>query len=114
MSTADLPEQIQSVELDWFAEGDVVTVTPRNQGRFEIQKDRAIEILQKAKQADQFELQFKLLLKQLAEWISVRQDKIANAFLTLQDGTLAFVVVREAAQYNEDFQDDIAEIDIAC
>ncbi len=107
-----LPEAIKSVELDWYAEGDTVHVTPRNQKRFEIQKDRAIEILQREKDAELFQQQFALLLERLAEWIQGRETKIANAIVTLQDDRLTFVVVRSEAPYDEQFQDDLADLDV--
>lgn len=109
MST-DLIDSIKTIELDWFEDNDVVRVTPRNQQRFEIQKDRAIEILQLASQAESFGRQFSLLLNHLAEWISERQEFIEAAILTLQDANLAFVVVRNSARYDEKFEDDMADL----
>ena len=88
-------------------------VTPRNQQRFDIQKNRAIEILQRAKEPDRFQQQFNLLLNRLAEWLVDRQTKISQAIVTLQDGTLVFVVVRKAAKYDEQFEDELAEMDFA-
>lgn len=111
MITSVLVGSVNEVELDWYADGDVVRVIPRNQRRFEVQKDRAIEVLQRAGEADRFNQQFALLLDRLAAWVCDRQEKIANAILTLQDGALSFVVVRTEAKYDEGFQDDLAEID---
>lgn len=110
--TADNANAIKTVELDWFADNDVVSVTPRSQIRFNIQKDRAIEILQREKDAAQFGQQFSLLLERLAKWVSYREPKIERAILTLQDNALAFVVVRTAVEYDEDFQDELADLDI--
>ena len=100
------------VELDWYADNDIVHVIPRNQKRFDIQKDRAIQILQRESNKDQFHQQFSLLLDRLAEWIRVHQDKIAHAILTLHEGSLAFVVVHKTARYDEHFQDDLADLDV--
>jgi len=109
--TAELAASIRVVELDWFAENEYVRVTPRDQDRFEVQKDRAIDILRLAKQAEQFDLQFTLLLRRLGEWINERQSKIDQAFLTYQDDNLAFVVVRADVRYDEDFEDELSELD---
>lgn len=106
-----LPETIKPVELDWHAENDVIHVIPRNQKRFEIQKDRAIEILQRAKDAERFHQQFSLLLDRLAEWVRGHESEIAQAIITLQDDRLTFVVVRNKALYDEQFQDDLADVD---
>ena len=78
-------------------------VTPRDQMRFDIQKDRAIKILQIADKAGK---QFEFLVDRLVRWISRNESAIAGAYLTLQDGTLAFVVVRKDARYDESFQDE--------
>ncbi len=110
MSTAFPSEQIQGVEIDWFAEGDTVTVTPRDKMRFDIQKDRAIQILQIA---DKTGKQLEFLVNRLAQWIQTRESEIASAYLTIQDGTLVFVVVREKVAYDEDFQDHLAELDFS-
>jgi hypothetical protein len=112
MTTLEAQDEIKVVELDWFADNDSVRVTPRNQQRFDIQKDKAIEILQRDKERDLFVQQFQLLLHRLGEWIRARKDKIAKAILTLQDNALAFVVVRNDAKYDEQFQDDLADVDI--
>jgi hypothetical protein len=105
---------IQCVELDWYAvgDGDVVGVTPRNQTRFEIQMDRAIQILQLANEAERFNKQFKLLLQKIAAWIKPRSAKIEAAYMTLQDGTLAFIIVRHESRYDEVLQDDLADLDV--
>lgn len=113
MSTisSTLPEAVSQVELDWYADGDVVRVVPRHQKRFKIQRDRALEILHRVKDADQFNQQFAMLLNKLAQWISARSDIISHAIVTLQDGMLAFVVIRKDAKYDERFQDDLADLD---
>ena len=102
---------IKCVELDWYADGEVVSVTPRDQQRFEIQKDRAIEILQRAKDGDAFQQQFLLLLQRLAAWMKVHSSKVARSILTLQDDRLAFMVVRNAVRYDELFEDELADLD---
>src|SRR6185312_8519795 len=111
MSTADLPELVNCVELDWFDETEIVQVQPRHKPRFEVQKDTAIQILQAAKEADRFQKQFQLLLNSLALWANHRQPSVARAILTLQDGTLAFIVVQQSGKYDEELQDDLAELD---
>lgn len=99
------------IELDWYDGEELVRVTPRNQERFQVQKDRAIEILQLVKDADRFDNQFALLLKTLAQWIRQHEEKIDRAIVTLQDATLAFIVVQRAAKYDEAIVDALAELD---
>lgn len=64
--TIGLPPTANYVELDWYDASEVVQVRPRDRQRFELQKDRAIEVLQAAKEADRFQKQFELLLNKLA------------------------------------------------
>jgi hypothetical protein len=113
MSDIETIDTVNQVELDWYDESDEVRVTPRDQVRFNIQKDRAIDILQQANKSDLVREQFTLLLSRLAEWLRGRQGKISNAILTLQENSLAFVVVRRQAKYDEQFQDELADLDFA-
>jgi hypothetical protein len=64
----ELPQAANYVELDWYDENEVVEVRPRDKQRFEVQKDRAIEILRVAKEGDRFQTQFQFLLNTLAAW----------------------------------------------
>jgi len=97
-------------QLDWSKKDGTVTVTPRNQDRFLIQMRKAIEILQRANEQEQFERQFNLLLKVLAEWISGRDD-LGDCYVTLGDGALAFIVVRKQVEYDGDFEDELSSLD---
>ncbi len=108
-----LPDSMNQVELDWYADDKLVRAVPRDQARFDIQKDRAIGILRRVKEADLWGRQFNFLLSRLADWLRSRQDRISSAILTLQENSLAFIVVRRQAKYDEQFQDDLAELDFA-
>ena len=55
-------DTLNPIEIDWFAKGDTVRVTPRNAQRFEIQKDKVIQILQREKESERFRKQFSHLL----------------------------------------------------
>ena len=112
MYSLELPDSINRVELDWYSDNDYVEVTPRNQKRFNIQKDLAIEVLQKAKESERFDKQFALLLERLAQWINDQSDKIAHGIITLQDGSLAFVAIQHSGKYDEQFQDALADVDL--
>lgn len=101
-----------AVELNWYTEDDTVKVTPRDFRRFEIQKHRAIEILQLASQEEAFNKQFPLLLDTLARWIEQYQAKIQQAVLTLQDGALTFVVVRLESRFDEPFEEALAQLEL--
>lgn len=101
------------VELDWYDKSEVVKVNPRDQQRFEIQKDRAIDILRAGKNAEQFQKQLMLLAKTIVHWVIPLQDKLSKAIVTLQDGALALVVVQSSEKYDEPLQDSLLELDFA-
>jgi hypothetical protein len=101
------------VEIDWYDESDEIVVTPKNQLRFTIQKDRAIEALRIVKDAERFTLQFDLLLGKLGRWVKERTRDIQTAIITLQDNSLMFIVVQAENRYDEQLQDDLAELDFA-
>ncbi len=107
-------ELIRTVELDWFAcdQDDKVVVTPRDQQRFEIQMDVAIRILQMANEESLFQKQLRLLLTHLGSWINRHRSAIRNAYLTLHDSALAFVVVRTRPSYDAEFEDALSDVDL--
>jgi hypothetical protein len=108
-----MPAQISTkyVRLNWEDKGGVVVVTPRDENRFAIQLSKAIDALQRADQETQFREQFNLLLSVLGEWIKSHDD-VGQAYLTLRNGSLAFVVVQKAKEYNAGLQDALAELDL--
>ena len=104
----ETPAQEAIVELDWFDEGEVVRVCPRDQRRFQIHKDRAIRILQLANDG---ESQLKLLMDQVGEWVHENAAKLQGAFLTLRDERFYFVAVSQAAECDDDLEDSISDLD---
>ena len=108
---AELAETVRAIQLDWTVEDGVVTVTPRDEDRFTIRLRTAIEILHRADKELQFQGQFTLLLKQLAGWLRDRAD-LRDAYVTVRDGSLAFVVVRKSCEYEAKFEDELSELDV--
>ena len=99
------------VQLDWSNDNGQITVTPRDEDRFTIKMRRAIEVLQRAEKGDLFNTQFQLLMSILASWTSQRQD-VERSYITIRDGRLAFVVVRNESAYCEEFEDELSDLDI--
>ena len=113
MSTTQAFPLANLVEIDWFDDNDGIVVMPRDKKRFTIQKDRAIDALRLAKDAERFGWQFELLLERLARWVKGHAQAIREAIVTLQDNSLVFVVVQLQTAYDEAFQDDLAELDLS-
>ncbi len=96
------------VEIDWFAAGDKVQVCPRSKVRFEVHKDRAIQILQLATTA---ESQLNLLMQRLGEWLNLHTDKVREGYLTLRDARFAFLVVTRDPGLDDDLEDSLSDLD---
>lgn len=60
-----------------------------------------------------FNDQFEMLLQYLGDWIQQHSNVIRDACLTVRDSGLLFVVVTREPEYNEKFEDELSELDIA-
>lgn len=96
------------IELDWYEADDVVKVTPRNLRRFQIQKDRAINLLSKAAGAS---LQLDFLLDKLGCWCKKNSQKLSRAFLTIRDERFAFIAISISTACDDDLEDSVSELD---
>ena len=98
-----------AVEIDWFADNEIIRVTRRNQKRFEIHKDRAISILKLASDGDK---QLALLIDQVSEWTREHSDAVLMSFLTLRDDRFAFLAISRTAKCNDDLEDAASDLDL--
>ena len=98
-----------AVEIDWYADNETIRVTPRNQKRFEIHKDRAISILKLASEGDK---QLALLIDQVSEWTREHSTAVLMSFLTLRDDRFAFLVISRTAKCNDDLEDAASDLDL--
>ena len=102
------PTQIE-INLDWYDGKEIVRVTPRNLQAFEIEKDRAIRLLESGQAARK---EFDLLISCLGTWLLQERDRISSAYLTRQDRSLMFVVVTRAVEWDEELVDRAARLDL--
>lgn len=101
-----------AVQLN-YADGDLqVCVTPKNQDRFAIKIELAIEFLKEGIVRERFPKQLNLLMNQLSSWIISRDKEISRAYLTMRDESLCFLVERRVATYDESFEDALSDLDI--
>ena len=115
-NTSDItrgPEhQAVVVQLDWNDQSGRVTVTPKDQDRYTLKVQQAIELLNLGHQHQLFQSAFQVLVNRLGEWLS-QQSGIREAFLTLRDGGFLFVVVRKDSRLDDDFEDSLTDLDVA-
>ena len=108
----ELEAALQPIEIDWYEEQEVVGVTPRDQQRFEVQKDNAINALRLARQADQAAKQLQLLLNTIAEWAQGFQGRWNSLILTVQDGSLLLLVVQHKKVCDWQMGESLAKLDM--
>lgn len=89
-----------------------VVVTPEDNDRFMITVEAAIRACQAYHQQAVFQLQFKQTLQKLGEWLRAHQQDVGEAYVTVRDAGLLFLVVRRQAEYDSQFEDDLTDLDM--
>ena len=105
-----LQPNTEQVQLIWSNDGATLTVTPDNEDRFAIRKQKLIEFLKLAAKSEQFDQQLDFLIKQLATWLSGRED-VQAAYLTVIEGTLSFAVLQKHVKFSDTFDDELSQLD---
>lgn len=100
------------VQLRWKNGDGLVTIEPENQDRYNLKVRHVIEACEAAVNEQSIQLQIKLLLKRLGEWIQTRAD-VRDAIVTLQNGRLLFLVIRNTVPHDPDFEDSLSALDLA-
>lgn len=103
------------IQLKW-SERDhkIILVEDADEDRFSMSVVEAIEackVYERGKQAI-FPKQFKRLLNFLGEWAYQRENKLEKVFLTIRDAGLLFLVVTINKTYNEDFEEELSQLDL--
>lgn len=93
--------------------GGKVDVDAEDSVRFDIQRRKVIQLMRLMECADQFEAQFSLLLAVFAEWIGEHEEKIKEAYVTMQGEILAFVVVQNSTECDEQFEDELTDLEFS-
>lgn len=100
------------VELHWEnVDGRVKVILPGSDIMV-LQMDAAVQACRAFHKQVIFGDQLKMLLQGLAEWIHTRVDMLSDAYLTVRDAGLLFVVVRKNRPYDSDFEDNLTDLDV--
>jgi len=105
----------ETIPLRWSEkERRTVLVEDADQDRFCMTVEEAIEAC-KAYDSGKRALvrkQFNLLLDYLGAWSYQRKNKLCKVFLTIRDAGLLFLVVTRRKTYDEDFEDELTQLDL--
>ena len=105
-------ENAVAIQVSWANRDGTVVVTPQSQDRYCMRIDEAIELLQLKHQRDRATAQFEFLFRRLSDWIQQRGDRLKETFLTFRDGQWLFLMVSGSQQYDEQFEDEVTDLDI--
>lgn len=110
-SLVNLPQHI--IQLTYNDQGTVV-VTPRDEDRFALTIDAAIQACAIHVQREQQLTRFRLLLNRLAEWLRCQEpkNKISRALLTERDGMLLFLVIMRGTRFDPELENDLTQLEL--
>lgn len=111
-STASKGVRRDVVQLSIANKDGHVTVTPGDQSRFVIKVENAIRACQAYVDADVMRNRIDLLLSRLGEWITKQPRNLRGAWVTLSDGHLLFLVEREKADYDPEFEGSLVDLEL--
>lgn len=114
MSISTLSENriAAAVQLSYVDGDSQVCVTPKDQDRFALKINIAIELLKEGVGRERFVNQVNLLMRQLSSWIVSHGQEVSRAYLTMRDESLCFLVERKVAKYDSAFEDALSDLDI--
>lgn len=110
MTPAMQPRSVSYLKYE-DRDGSVV-VTPDDEDRFMITVEAAIRACQAYHQQAVFRMQFKQTLQKVAEWLRAHESHVGQAYVTVRDAGLLFLVVRKQPQYDSGFEDDLTDLDL--
>jgi len=111
MTVANKQEYIR---LKWSEKDHKILVEAKDEDRFSLTVGDAIvacKVYEREKKA-MFPKQFRMLLNFLGNWAFERRNKLAKVFLTIRDAGLLFLVVTKGKTYDEQFEEDLTELDL--
>lgn len=100
------------IQLDCSKKGKVV-VTPQEQDRFVLTVQQATAACLGIMPILQYREQFvEGLMPKLIGWLEDHRKQIHKAFLTIRDGGLMLLVVRNKAEFDREFTDELTTFDM--
>jgi hypothetical protein len=106
-------QQRNLVQLNYGQDGTVV-VTPRDQDRFALTIEAAIQACALHIETERREATFRLLCQTLGEWQRDRRDsgKITRAILTTRDNSLLFLVIMKEPRFDPELEEELTELEL--
>jgi len=100
------------IELHFEDKEGKVRIVPPDRDLMTIPVAMAIEACRAFNQQIVFKDQFDMLVDYLGRWIDQHREQVADAYLTVRDAGLLFLVVRRATSYDEAFESALTDLDL--
>ena len=100
------------VELHFEDREGRVRIVPANRDLMTIPVAMAIEACRAFNQQIVFKDQFDMLVDCLGRWINGHREQIGDAYLTIRDAGLLFLVVHRATSYDDAFESALTDLDL--
>ena len=100
------------IHLKWHHGENRVLVEPEDEDRFLTTVQDIITACGVSREMLVFKKQFDALLRRLAEWVEEHQERIRDAYITVRDAGLMFLVVQTGREYDRAFEDALTDLDL--
>jgi hypothetical protein len=100
------------VHLHHADDSEGVIVTTATNQTFTLPLDAAIRACGSVEKLERFTKQFQKLLTRLASWLTDHLDDVEDAYVTLRDAGLLFLVVRKTRRFNEELENSLTGVDL--
>lgn len=101
------------IQLHYRDGNSHVLIETEEQDRFVLTVHAAIEACRAFGKANQFNQQFKDMKAKLSGWIAAHEQDISEAYLTVRDGAILFLVVQRAEAFDQSLVDSLTELDLS-
>jgi hypothetical protein len=102
----------EPIRLRYREKDSQVMIEPEDEDRFSLFVEQAIKACRMFQDIQLFNEQLDHLKARLGKWVHDRAGKIHKAFLTIADNQFLFLVVLKEAEYDDEFEEELAELDL--
>lgn len=104
--------QQDRIILSFHQVGRRVVVEPENNDKFVTTAREAAAACQRHQEIKAFVAQLRKVMNRLASWIVAHPSDIQGAFLTVRDGGLLFLLIRNSVPYNGGLETALTKLDL--
>jgi len=96
-----------------FTDGDkCVVVTPKDNDRFVITVEAAIQACEAQQRPVRFRNQMEALLARLGQWLLEHRAEVKTGIVTVRNTDLLFIAVQRNSHYDRDLEDSLTDLDM--